>query len=43
MRRGPLVIVELESHKFRYVIFDIDQPVSTAAEIRRRVRDAEEL
>lgn len=34
----PLVIIELEGHpKYRYVIFAIDDPTGTAAELRRRM------
>jgi hypothetical protein len=39
-KRVPLVIIELEGHeKYRYVIFEIDDPVSVASEIRKHMRD----
>lgn len=35
-RRVPLLIIELKGHeKYRYAIFDIDDPTSVAAEIRK--------
>lgn len=38
-RREPLVIIELEGHeKYRYVIFQIDNPTEIAARIRREIR-----
>ncbi|MED4285114.1 hypothetical protein P4679_24650 [Priestia megaterium] len=37
-RKEPVVILELEGHqKYRYVVFAIDDPTQTAAEIRRRL------
>ncbi len=42
-RREPLVIIELDGHKkYRYVIFAIDDPTATAAEMRRRMREYHE-
>jgi hypothetical protein len=41
-RREPLVIMELQGHeKYHYVIFQIEDPVSVAAEIRKRIRNLE--
>lgn len=41
--RIPVVIIELNNHeKYRYVIFQIDNPTEVAAEIRRRMAEAEE-
>jgi len=38
-RRVPLLIIELEGHeKYRYVIFNIDDPTSAAAEIRKHTK-----
>lgn len=37
-RKEPLVIIELDGHKkYSYVIFAIDDPTETAAEIRRKL------
>lgn len=37
-RKEPVVIIELEGHKkYRYVVFAIDDPTQTAAEIRRKL------
>ena len=38
--RVPLVIIELDGHKkYKYVIFQIDNPTKIASEIRMRLRD----
>lgn len=42
-RPVPLVIIELEGHKkYSYVIFEIKDPTSVAAEIRRRIHSVSE-
>jgi hypothetical protein len=39
-KKESLVRIELEGHrKFKYVIFQIDNPTQIAAEIRKRIRD----
>lgn len=38
-RVQPLILIEMIGHKkYRYVIFQMDKPTSTAAEIRRQLR-----
>ncbi|MGG0792473.1 hypothetical protein ABE137_00300 [Brevibacillus laterosporus] len=38
-RREPLLIIELEGHeKYKYVIFEIDDPSNVASDIRKRIR-----
>jgi hypothetical protein len=38
--RVPLVIIELEGHeKYKYVIFEIDDPVRVASDIRKCIRE----
>jgi hypothetical protein len=38
-RRVPLLIIELEEHeKYRYVIFDIEDPTSVAVEIQKHMK-----
>ncbi|WP_338447837.1 hypothetical protein R4Z09_16475 [Niallia oryzisoli] len=38
-RVQPLILIEMLGHKkYRYVIFQMDKPTSTAAEIRRQLR-----
>lgn len=38
-RTQPLIMIELNGHeKYKYVIFQIDDPTNVAAEIRRRLR-----
>ncbi|WP_242218218.1 hypothetical protein [Bacillus cereus group sp. BfR-BA-01380] len=38
--RVPLVMIELEGHeKYKYVVFEIDNPTKVAADIRKRLRD----
>lgn len=40
--RIPVVIIELDNHeKYRYVIFQIDDPTEVAAEMRRKMAEAE--
>lgn len=40
----PLVNIELEGHeKYRYVIFQVENPTKVAAEIRRYIRNKEAL
>ncbi|MGM7682523.1 hypothetical protein ACSVDA_10245 [Cytobacillus sp. Hm23] len=42
-RREPLVMIDLKGHKkYNYVIFQIYNPASVVAEIRRRLRDYNE-
>ncbi|PYI56904.1 hypothetical protein [Paenibacillus flagellatus] len=42
--RVPLLIMELEGHdKYRYVIFQVDNPTGVASEIRKRIREAQEM
>ncbi|MGG2065750.1 hypothetical protein [Bacillus sp. S14(2024)] len=36
----PLVMIELEGHeKYKYVVFEIDDPTKVASDIRKRMRD----
>ncbi|PDY26974.1 hypothetical protein [Bacillus thuringiensis] len=38
--RVPLIIMELEwERKYKYVIFEIDNPTKIAAEIRKQIKD----
>ncbi|CAG9613402.1 hypothetical protein BACCIP111899_02617 [Bacillus rhizoplanae] len=38
--RVSLVMIELEGHeKYKYVMFEIDNPTKVAADIRKRMRD----
>ncbi|WJX02511.1 hypothetical protein [Priestia aryabhattai] len=38
--RVPLVMIELEGHeRYKYVFFEIDDPTSVAADIKKRIRD----
>jgi hypothetical protein len=38
--RVPLLIMELEGHeKYKYVIFEIDDPAAVASEIRKRISE----
>ncbi|MDM5189099.1 hypothetical protein QUF99_17835 [Bacillus sp. DX4.1] len=38
-KRVPLVIIELEEHKkYKYVIFETDDPSSVASDIRKHIR-----
>ncbi|KLV22069.1 hypothetical protein ABW02_22200 [Niallia circulans] len=40
--RIPVVIIELDNHeKYRYVIFQIENPTEVAAELRRKMAEAE--
>lgn len=39
-KKVPLVIIELEGHeKYRYVIFEMDDPTGAASEIRKKWRE----
>ncbi|MGM7724512.1 hypothetical protein [Metabacillus sp. Hm71] len=39
-RKEPVVIITLEGHsKYRYVVFAMDNPTKTAAEIRRHLHE----
>lgn len=41
-KKVPLVQIELEGHKkYKYVIFEIDNPKEIAAELRRKIRESE--
>lgn len=38
--RVPMLIIELEEHeKYKYVIFEIDDPTDVASHIRKRIRE----